>query len=279
MESTHKLAGRQSRRQLLRGAAGLGLAAGGALLAGCANQVAPFIVQVDQGAPVMLLGGVHVGCFEVFGNDSVRTIRDLKGKTVGVPAISSAPHVFLSSMAAYVGLDPRVDINWFIHDTADSAQVLTDGTVDALIGFAPVPQELRAKGIGHVVVNSAVDKPWSQYFCCTLAANSHWAQQHPVAAKRSLRAILKATDVCAKEPERVARHMVDGGFTASYDYALQTMNDVPYNRWREYDPEDTIRFYALRLHEIGMIKSSPEQLISKGTNWKFFNEIKQELKV
>ena len=351
MESTHKLAGRQSRRQLLKGAAGLGLAAGGALLAGCSNQVAPFfsasssggqlettrirmykssglcvapqylasdllraegftdvqyvetesadiytafargdidvsmafvapfIAQVDQDAPVVLLGGVHVGCFEVFGTNSVRTILDLKGKTVGVPGLLSAAHLFLSSIAAYVGIDPRVDINWLVHATADSAQMLADGTVDALMGVPPVPQELRAKKIEHVIVNSSVDRPWSQYFCCILAANREWAEKHPVAAKRGLGAILKATDVCATEPDRAAQHMVDGGFTTNYGYALQTMTDIPYNRWRDYDPEDTVRFFSLRLHEVGMIKSSPDQIISKGTNWTFFNEIKQELKV
>ena len=141
-----------------------------------------------------------------------------------------------------------------------------------------MPQELRAKGIGHVVVSSAADKPWSQYFCCTLTAHRDWVAAHPVAAKRALRAILKATDICAEQPERAARRMVDGGFTPNYDYALQTMKDIPYNRWREYDVEDSVRFYALRLHEIGMIKSSPEQIISKGTNWRFFNELKHELK-
>jgi NitT/TauT family transport system substrate-binding protein len=240
--------------------------------------VAPFLAELDAGAPLVLLGGVHIGCFEVFGNDSVRAIRDFKGKTVGVPGLGSSHHMFLASMAAYVGLDPRVDINWHIHTPADSAQVLTDGTVDGLIGFPPVPQELRAKKIGHVVVSSATDRPWSQYFCCTLAANRAWAEQHPVAAKRALRAILKAADVCANEPERAAQTIVDGGFTGNYSYALQTLNDVPYDRWREYDPEDTVRFYALRLHEIGMIKSSPDTIIQRGTNWRFFNELKQELK-
>jgi NitT/TauT family transport system substrate-binding protein len=240
--------------------------------------VAPFVEQLDAGAPIMLLGGVHVGCFELFGTDSVRAIRDLKGKTVGVPTIPSPHHMFLSSMAAYVGLDPRVDINWFVHDPAESAQTLAEGKVDALIGFPPVPQDLRAKKIGHVVVNSAVDKPWSQYFCCMLASNRGWAEAHPVAAKRALRAILKAADICAQQPEQAARRMVDSGFTPSYGPALQTLQEIPYNRWREYDPEDTVRFYTLRLREIGMIKSSPEQIISKGTNWRFFNELKQELK-
>jgi NitT/TauT family transport system substrate-binding protein len=56
------------------------------------------------------------------------------------------------------------------------------------------------------------------------------------------------------------------------------MKDVPYGKWREYDPEDTVRFYALRLHEIGMIKSAPQTIIAHGTDWRFFNELKKELK-
>jgi NitT/TauT family transport system substrate-binding protein len=99
-----------------------------------------------------------------------------------------------------------------------------------------------------------------------------------VATKRALRALLKATDVCARDPERVAQALVDQGFTSSYAYALQTVQDVPYNRWREYDPEDTVRFYALRLHEAGMLKSSPQKLIAAGTDWRFFNALKKELK-
>jgi len=72
--------------------------------------------------------------------------------------------------------------------------------------------------------------------------------------------------------------MVDRGFTARYDYALQTLKEVPYNKWRQYDPEDTIRFYALRLRDAGMIKSPPNKLIAEATDWRFFNELKRELK-
>ena len=47
---------------------------------------------------------------------------------------------------------------------------------------------------------------------------------------------------------------------------------------REYDPADTMRFYALRLHEAGMIKSSPQKLLAQATDWRFLNELKRELK-
>ena len=93
-----------------------------------------------------------------------------------------------------------------------------------------------------------------------------------------MRAILKATDLCASEPARAARLLVDGGFTPRYEYALETLRDVPYDRWREYDPEDTIRFYTLRMRDAGFIKSTPQKIIADGTDWGFLDELKRELK-
>jgi NitT/TauT family transport system substrate-binding protein len=84
--------------------------------------------------------------------------------------------------------------------------------------------------------------------------------------------------VCALEPETTAQLLVDRGFTDSYDRALAVGKEIPYGRWREYDAEDTVRFYALRLHEAGMLKSSPQKLIAQGTDWRFLNELKRELK-
>jgi len=177
-----------------------------------------------------------------------------------------------------VGLDPQKDINWVTSPEAESVRLLAEGKIDALLLFPPYPQELRAKQIGHVVFNSMMDRPWSQYFCCMTIGNKEFVQKHPVATKRALRALLKATDICAREPERVARFLVDQGYTPRYDYALQTLQDIPYGKWREYNPEDTIRFYALRLHEVGMIQSSPQKILAQGTDWRFLNELKKELK-
>ena len=111
-----------------------------------------------------------------------------------------------------------------------------------------------------------------------LGGNRDFVRRNPVATKRVLRAILKATDFCVSDPAGAARRMVDGGFTTQYDYALQTLKEVPYNKWREYDPEDTIRFCALRLREAGMIKSNPNKIIAEATDWRFLNELKRELK-
>jgi NitT/TauT family transport system substrate-binding protein len=242
------------------------------------NFTAPLVAQMDAGGGIKVLAGVHPGCFELFANERVRSVLDLKGRSVGVQALGSSPHLFLAAIATYIGLYPGRDINWVLSPSVRPKELFAEGKIDAFLGFPPEPQELRARKIGHVIVNSTIDRPWSQYFCCMLSANAAFVERNPVATKRVVRAILKATDLCVAEPERTARLIVDGGFATSYDYSLQTMTEVPYVQWREFDPEDTIRFYSLRLHEAGLVRSSPKTLIADGTDWRFLNEIKRELK-
>jgi NitT/TauT family transport system substrate-binding protein len=237
------------------------------------------VSNVDAGQPITALAGVHVGCYELFAHEPIRTISDLKGKKVGIPeSIGSSGHLLLASIAAYVGLDPRKDINWITSLSGNSMEAFAEGGVDVLLAFPPEPQELRARKTGHVILNTTTDMPWSQYFCCMLIGNKDFVGANPIATKRVLRAILKANDICATEPELAAQQLVDGGFTKRYDYALQTLTEVPYNRWREYDPDDSLRFYALRLHDVGMVTSTPNALIAEGTDWRFLNELKRELK-
>ena len=242
------------------------------------NFAAPLVISIDTGEPITIIAGVHPGCFELFGNERIRGIADLKGKSVGVQGLGGSPHVFLAAMAAHVGLDPLKDINWVTDQSTTPKELFAQGKIDAFLGFPPEPQEMRARKIGRVIVSSAIDRPWSQYFCCMLAGNKEFIRRHPVATKRVLRAILKATDLCASEPTRVAQHIVDAGFTPRYDYALQALKEIPYMKWRDYDPEDTIRFYALRLREIGMIKSSPNKIIADSADWRFLNEVRREMK-
>ena len=177
-----------------------------------------------------MLGGVHVGCYELLAKDEIHSIAELKGRTVGVAIAGANPHVFLTAMAAHVGLDPRQDIRW-VTRTDPSVKPLglfAEGKIDAFLGGPPEPQELRARHVGHVIFNSTVDRPWSQYFCCMLVGNGDYVRKYPVATKRVLRAILKGADLCASEPERVAQRLVDRGFTARYDYNLDALSGILY---------------------------------------------------
>jgi NitT/TauT family transport system substrate-binding protein len=174
------------------------------------------VPALDASESIVLLGGVHAGCYELFGNQRVNAVRDLKGKTIAVSALGTSDHVFVSLMLAYVGIDPRKEVRWLTGETTnDAVRLFAEGKADAVLGFAPQPQELRLKGIGHVIVNTGQDRPWSQYFCCAVAGNREYVRKHPIATKRALRAILKSADLCASEPGRVARYMAGQGFRTS----------------------------------------------------------------
>jgi NitT/TauT family transport system substrate-binding protein len=241
--------------------------------------IAPFVLQADADPSIVMLAGIHPGCQELFGSSRVRKVSDLKGKTVAVPGMNGASHLFAASMAVLVGLDAQRDIKWVVLSSEDVQQQFAAGRIDAFMGGPPWTYEMRAKQIGHVVVNMTVDRPWSQYFCCILTARREFVRKNPVATKRAMRAILKGANLCVSSPEPTARLLASRGFASGYDMALQLVHEVPYARWRDYDTEDSVRFYALRMQEAGFIKSSPKTIIAQSTDWSFLKELKRELKV
>jgi NitT/TauT family transport system substrate-binding protein len=246
------------------------------------RQFAPSLVLgMNAGAPVTVLSGLHLGCFEIFGKKEIRTLGDLKGRAVGTSIFDSAgERPLLTIMTRLVGLDPAKDFHWVwaTDPSLQAVDLFAEGKIDAFLAAPPQLQEVRARNVGHVIVSSITDRPWSQYYCCMLATHTEFARKYPVATKRVLRAILKAADLCASEPKRVARLLVEQRYAKRYDYALQALSEIRYDVWRDYDPEDTLRFYALRLHEAGLVQSNPNKLIAEHTDWRFLDEIKRELR-
>ena len=236
-------------------------------------------VAADRGDPLVVLAGVHNSPFVIFGNDQVQTLRDLRGKRIATYGDNGILILF-SALLAYVGIDVEREVEFVDVNLLDVFGKALDGAFDAWITIPPISTAFRKAKIGHVIVDGHVDPPWSQYFGAMATGNKDFVEKHPAATKRALRAIMKATDVCAKDPEGAARYLVDKGyFSINYDITLDGINGVSYAAWRAFNPEDTMRFYALRLKEAGLIKSTPDELIARATDWRYLNEIKRELGV
>ena len=234
---------------------------------------------IDAGYPIAAISGVHEGCWELLAHEPVKSIQDLRGRRVGVTSMRGVEHVWLSSMLAYVGIDPRTQIDWVTTPQwGGTKHLFMEKKVAAFLAFPPEPQDLRSMKIGKVILNTTLDRPWSQYYCCMIAAHRDFIEKYPVATKRALRAMLKAADICWQNPERAARLLVEKGYEPRYEVALEVLKTLSYNRWHTDDPADTLRFHALRLHDVGMIKSTPQQIIERGSNFTFLNELKKELK-
>ena len=241
------------------------------------------LVAADTGDQLVVLAGVHNSAFELFGNDRVQSLHDLRGKRIQVVkrAATDSIYALWAVLLAYVGIDLEHEVEFVELSVADFGTQWLTGKIDAFLGARPSSTALRNSNLfGHVFLDGAVDPPWSHYFGLTAAGNRDFVEKHPAATKRALRAILKAADLCAREPERAARYLVDRGLTPyTYDQVLDAIKGVSYAAWREFDPEDTMRFYALRLRDAGLVKSTPDQLIARATDWRYLNEIKRELGV
>jgi NitT/TauT family transport system substrate-binding protein len=239
---------------------------------------AAWIPMIDAGSPLVMLGGVHVGCWQVFGAGDITSLRDFKGKTVSVVGPGFTDHIFMAMTLNDVGLDIDKDVKVVNYPPAENARILSSGEVDAVVAFPPINKDLRVKGIGKVVLNSLTDPPWSNYYCCTAVTTRDFIEKHPVATKRALRAIVKGANVIAKDPDASARFLVDKGYATNFDYTCDILKEIPYNNiWRDFDPVDSVRFYALRLKRAGLIKSTPEEIIKKGTDFRYLAQLRKEL--
>jgi NitT/TauT family transport system substrate-binding protein len=240
---------------------------------------------VDEGLPLVMLGGAHVACFQIIAADHVAGLSDLRGRRLGMFEHDPQPSdfAFLTSVMQYIGLTAGRDFELIEVPRGRNAQgegltprrMFDGGYVDAVMTLQPIGLELSS--IGHVILDSLRDDPWRQNLCCILSTRREFFEQYPVATKRAMRAVYRGIDRCAREPEAVAQLMVDRGWILTLPKAMEALHEVAFERWREQDAQDTIRFHALRLAEAGVIKSTPDEMIEKGTDFTYFNELKEEL--
>jgi NitT/TauT family transport system substrate-binding protein len=254
------------------------------ILAGRVDFTADFTANslrvVAPGDPIDFISGVHIGCYSLIGSDRIKSVRDLKGKKVWAwENVMASPNVFFKAFVAYVGLDPDKDVEYVEVPKDEAIELFKRGKIDAFMSFPPGPQQLREAGIGHVLVDTNVDRPWSQYYCCMILGRRDFIRKNPIATRKVIRSILRANDLVSQDPEMAAQLLVDRKLRKADDqeFMAQSLREIPYDKWRHYSPEDTIRFWALRLRELGIIKYGPQEIINKNTDWSHITSLKDEL--
>ena len=263
------------------------------ILAGKVDFTADFTAQslmkFDPGSPIDFISGLHVGCWSLIGSDRIKSVRDLKGKKVwavgsaatSAYAVKAIPNVFFKSLIGYVGLDPDNDVEYVVVPKNEAIELFKRGEIDAFLSFPPGPQQLEAAGIGHTLVDTNVDRPWSKYYCCMILGRRDFIRNNPIATRKVIRSILRANDLVSQDPAMAAQLLVDRKLRKAHDqeFMVQSLREIPYDKWRHYSPEDTIRFWALRLKELGISKHSPQDFISKNTDWSHIASLKKEMRM
>jgi NitT/TauT family transport system substrate-binding protein len=238
--------------------------------------------RVDAGQPIIALAGTHTGCFELWARPGINSFRDLRGKRILVDKRDALLDPFYGmwvGFLAWVGVDPS-EVQFI--EMADPAHTNVDryigGMSDAILASVTEGPALRAdpNTPGRRIFDMGMDKPWSGYYCCMLGANRDWAKANPNATKRATRAVLRAIDYGAKDREQAVKVAVEKKVPEDLSLLYEAIKDLNY-KWRDFDPEDTVRFYALRLADAKLLKKTPSRIISDGTDFAFLHRMQKEL--
>jgi NitT/TauT family transport system substrate-binding protein len=247
--------------------------------------------KIDAGLPFVAIAGTHTGCIQMWAQPGINTIRDLRGKRIDVystTAIEDMGYGMWVSYLADVGLSPS-DVRFSVvtdppmvgthHEPVNQAlQNFLAGRSDAILAFVEQGPALRANpnNPGHLIFDMAIDKPWSQYYCCLLVATRDYATANPWATKRATRAILRGIDIVTKDRKAAVDIAVKKGFATDASQMLAAIQPLNYG-WREYDPAESLRYFALKLADAKLIKKTPAQIVAE-TDFSFFRQMQRELR-
>jgi NitT/TauT family transport system substrate-binding protein len=242
------------------------------------------VATIDAGLPLTILAGLHTACLELWVDSSITSFNGLRGRRISVRVadLSDQFFAYFATLLAWIGIDPLKDVHFVESGIANypgMIEAFAQGRAEAVLaGGLEGPRLRQMKAPGHVLLDSMIEKPWSQYECCHLVANRDWALQNPAATKRVTRAIIRSTDRAAQDHPRAAHDAFASGFsTNSSEYLVtQAMNMCTYN-WRNVEPEETLRFFGLRLNEAKLIKRTPQEIIGMGANFAYMRQLRSEL--
>src|SRR5687767_3521107 len=214
-----------------------------------------FLKPIEQGMDVKFTGGVHRGCLRVQAkaDGPIRTVQDLRGKTIAVPGMGTPPFMFASRVLAANGIDPSRDVNWRVYPGGEQGLVLGRGLVDAVANSEPIGSLLLAEGKVRNIADQAKDPPYKDEYCCAVLVNGKFLQRYPAASAAATRAIVKASKWVDVNPAAAARLSVENNYIASTvelnAYAISNLDYAPSVK----GAEDAVISAAAEMQRGGML--------------------------
>ncbi len=176
-----------------------------------------FLKPIEQGLDIKFTGGIHRGCLRVQApvNSRINTVKDLRGKRIGVPGMGTPPFIFANRVLGANGIDASKEISWRVFPAGELGLALDKGEVDAVADSEPIGSLLVAEGKVKNVADQAKDAPYKDEYCCAVIVNGKFLRHNPKAAAAATRALLKGAKWVEANPAAAARLSVEKGYLAS----------------------------------------------------------------
>ncbi len=219
-----------------------------------------FLKPIEQGLDVKFTGGIHRGCLRVQAatKGNIHTVRDLRGKRIGVPGMGTPPFIFANRVLGANGIDPSKEITWIVFPAGELGLALDKGEVDAVADSEPIGSLLLAQGKVRNVADQANDAPYADEYCCAVLVNGKFLAHNPKASAGATRALLKAAKWVEANPKAAAKLSVEAGYLAS----TVDMNTVAISHLR-YVPsvsgaETAVRLASAEMKTVGMLSHTTD---------------------
>jgi NitT/TauT family transport system substrate-binding protein len=176
-----------------------------------------FLKPIEQGLDVKFTGGIHRGCLRVQAatKGAIRSVKDLRGKRIGVPGMGTPPFIFANRVLGASGIDPSKEITWLVFPAGELGLALDKGEVDAVADSEPIGSLLVAQGKVRNIADQAADSPYKDEYCCAVLVNGKFLARNPKVSAGATRALLKAAKWVEANPVMAAKLSVENKYLAS----------------------------------------------------------------
>lgn len=175
------------------------------------GMVMKFVKPAEQGVDLVFTSGIHTGCIQLLvpSNSSIKTVNDLKGKIIGNNGMGDGPMIFVTRALQKAGLNYKDDVQWRAYPAPELAGALERGEVDAITLSDPIAQMVVDSGKARKLLNTTVDQPYHDEYCCMATISGKYFKDDPAGAAAITRALMKGAKWVSENPDEAAKLIVE----------------------------------------------------------------------
>lgn len=165
-----------------------------------------WLKPLEQGFDVDLTVGTHGGCMRLLvpQNSDIKSVTDLKGKSVAVSDQASPIRNFFAIQLAKQSIDPDKQVNWLQYPADLFGEALRKGEVQALAADDPQAWQLKQQ-YNLVEIDNNLKGEYANLTCCVLGLRGSLVRDNPNVARAITQAIVDAQQWTAEHPEETAK--------------------------------------------------------------------------
>lgn len=200
-------------------------------------------------------------------NTAIKSLADLKGKTVAIPGHSTVQDFLLRKALKNAGIDPAA-VNIIVLKPPEMISALRTGQIDAFIAWEPHPSKAATMGVGQNLATSG--GMWPGHPCCVLVTDKKFIAKHPEKVRAVVAAHVQATDYIRRNAEEA---IAIGVKSTGMDEATvrKAMQNVHFTYELNVEGE---KEYVRFLSELGLIRiENPDGFVDQFLQPKILREI------